>query len=81
MDYDMNKFRLEVYEEMNKKEEEDMDVNRFKELWYEMREELQDNDASSWSKEARDWAVETGLVQGASNSEFNGSWEDLLTRE
>lgn len=81
MDYDMNKFRLEVYEEMNKKEEEDMDVNRFKELWYEMREELQDNDASSWSKEARDWAVKTGLVQGASNSEFNGSWEDLLTRE
>lgn len=84
MDYDMNKFRKDVQKELEflkKGEEEDMDVNRFKELWYEMREELQDNDASNWSKEARDWAVETGLVQGSTNGEFNGSWEDLLTRE
>lgn len=58
-----------------------MDIERFKQLWYEMRQELQDNDASDWSKEAREWAVKEGLIAGSSAAEFNGSWEDLLTRE
>lgn len=84
MDYNMNKFRQAVYNELQKlirEEDEDMDVNRFKELWYEMRKEFQDNDAGSWSKEARNWAIETGLVQGTGEEEFNGAWEDVLTRE
>lgn len=85
MNYDMDKFRQDVaykIKELNREEEDDnMDIETFKQLWYEMREDLQDNDASSWSKEARDWAVKSGLVQGASNGEFNGAWEDLLTRE
>ena len=58
-----------------------MDLNRFKELWHEMRRELQDNDASEWSKEAREWAVENGIILGTTNEEFNGAWEDILTRE
>lgn len=58
-----------------------MDVTRFKELWREMRSELQDNDAGTWSEEAREWAKSTGLVAGTSDKEFNGAWEDLLTRE
>lgn len=64
--------------------EEDMDVNRFKELMIEYRKELQDNDASNWSKEARDWAVENGLIAGNGteiNGEPNYMWGDLLTRE
>lgn len=63
------------------KEDEEMDVERFKELWLEMRRELQDNDAHEWSREAREWAVSSGLVQGGSAEDFNGMWEDVLTRE
>lgn len=62
-------------------EDDDMDVNRFKELWLEMRKELQDNDASEYSREAREWAVANGIVAGGSTGEFNGMWEDVLTRE
>lgn len=62
-------------------EEEDMDKERFKELWLEMRKDLQDNDANNYSKEAREWAVNNGIVQGGSANEFNGMWEDVLTRE
>ena len=58
-----------------------MDVSRFKELWREMRKELQDNDSSTWSAEAREWAVNTGLVQGGSTESANYMWEDVLTRE
>ncbi len=46
------------------KEDEDMDVARFKTLWNEMRKELQDNDSGQWSEEARLWAVSTGLING-----------------
>lgn len=62
-------------------EDDDMTFEKFKEYWATFRKELQDNDASSYSKEARDWAVRTGLVQGGGAGEFNGMWEDFLTRE
>lgn len=62
-------------------EDEEMDLEKFKELWREMRKELQDNDASTYSEEARRWAVENGIVQGGSSGEFNGMWEDMMTRE
>lgn len=62
-------------------EDEDMDVNRFKELWLEMRKELQDNDAHDWSEEGRSWCVDNGIVQGGEKDGFNGMWEDVLTRE
>ena len=63
------------------KEEDDdmMDVSRFKELWREMRKELQDNDSSEYSASAREWAVSSGLIQGSGNSNY--MWEDILTRE
>lgn len=66
------------------KEDDDMDVARFKELWGEMRKELQDNDSGEWSKEAREWAVSTGLIAGNGetiNGEPNCMWADVLTRE
>lgn len=68
----------------NVEEDEDMDVARFKELWGEMRKELQDNDCGAWSKDAREWAVSTGLIAGNGttiNGEPNCMWADVLTRE
>ena len=56
-----------------------MDVGRFKELWREMRKDLQDNDSGQWSAEAREWAVSSGLIQGSGGDNY--MWEDLLTRE
>ena len=47
----------------------------------EARATLQDNDSSAYSEEARQWAVDTGLVAGGSEDTFNGMWEDVLTRE
>ena len=58
-----------------------MDAARFKELWNEMRKELQDNDAGEYSKDAREWAVKNGIIAGGSSVEFNGMWQDVLTRE
>ncbi len=65
----------------NTEGDDDMDVKRFKELWNEMRTELQDNDASTYSQEARDWAVQNGIIAGSNSKEFNGMWQDVLTRE
>lgn len=63
------------------KEDEDVDIERFKELWTEVRKELQDNDAGEYSAEAREWAVANGLITGGDSAEFNGMWQDMLTRE
>ena len=61
-----------------------MDVARFKEMFSEMRSELQDNDCGSWSQAAREWAVNTGLIAGSGeviNGEPNCMWQDFMTRE
>ena len=61
-----------------------MDLGRFKELWREMRQELQDNDSSGYSEKARAYFVEKGLVQGGgklTDGSPNYMWEDVLTRE
>lgn len=74
----------EVNSRLNSQEDEDMDVNRFSELFLEMRGELQDNEAGDYSAEARQWAVSSGLIQGGGtmeNGEPNYMWRDLLTRE
>lgn len=65
----------------NEMEEDDMTNERFKELMNEYRKGLQDNDSANWSKDARNWAVKTGMISGDSKKEFNGMWEDFLTRE
>lgn len=64
-------------------EDEDMDVNRFKELWTEMRKELQDNDQESWEKEGCDWCIKNGIMAGGgtgSDGQPNYMYHDLLTR-
>lgn len=67
-----------------KEEDEDMTLDTFKELMKEYRAELQDNDCGTWSKEAREWAVSNGLINGTGtevNGEPNYAWADQLTRE
>lgn len=68
----------------NYEEDDDMDVMRFKELFNEMRKELQDNDCGSWSAEDRAWAISNGLIVGNGtviNGEPNYMWADFTTRE
>lgn len=82
----MDALRAEVQAILNNSgtEDDDMDVARFKELWGEMRSELQDNDSGKWSEEARNWATSTGLIAGNGteiNGEPNYMWADILTRE
>ena len=60
------------------------DLEEFKRLYQEMRNELQDNDSSAYSLAARQWATSTGLIAGNGttiNGESNCMWGDVLTRE
>lgn len=62
----------------------DPELESFKALWYKMRKELQDNDSSAYSEEARKWATEKGLIVGGgklADGSANFMWEDVLTRE
>ena len=61
-----------------------MNNEKFKGLFDEMRKTLQDNDAGMWSAEARQWAIDTGLIAGNGETidgQPNYMWGDLLTRE
>lgn len=65
-------------------EDDNMDLNQFKKLWTEMRKELQDNDQSSYSKEACDWCIANKILIGGSplpNGTPNYMYHDFLTRE
>lgn len=65
-----------------KEENEMIDPNEFRIAYVNMMNDYNDNDASEWSKEARDWSIDNGLVKGGgSGEEFNGMWEANLTRE
>ncbi len=67
-----------------REEDEEMDLERFKTLWHEMRQELQDNDSSGYSEKARAYFTDKGLLQGGGklpDGETNYMWEDLVTRE
>lgn len=66
------------------KEDDNMDKEKFKELWLEYRKELQDNDSSAYSTEAREWAIANGIIQGGDplpDGSPNYLWEDIMTRE
>lgn len=56
----------------------------FKTAMEAYRKGLRDDDSSSWSQEAREFAVSSGLFAGngvAPDGSPNFMWEDLLTRE
>jgi len=69
-------------------EDDDMTEAQVKEICKgviaEQRKELQDNDCGTWSKEARDWAINCGLISGGGtlpDGTPNYMWADQLTRE
>lgn len=65
-------------------EDEDMTLETFKKLMNEYRTELRDNDCGSWSKEAREWAIATGLFAGGDplpDGTLNYMWADMPSRE
>lgn len=65
-------------------EEEIVTLDEFKELWAEMRAELQDNDSGEWSDNAKQWVIDNGYFIGNGTTvdgEPNYMWEDVLTRE
>lgn len=56
----------------------------FNNMFVKYRNSLQNNYCSSWSKEAREWAISTGLIQGSDkllDGTPNYMWQDFLTRE
>lgn len=70
--------------EVLKTEDDDMDAAKFKEMWIDMRKELQDNDAGQWSEAARAWAISNGLINGNGteiDGEPNYMYADVVTRE
>lgn len=70
-------------------EDDDMDQAKFNEMFLvamnNYRQSLRDNDSSEYSAEARQWAIDNGLMFGngtiASDGKPNMMWEDLLSRE
>ena len=59
-------------------------TDAFKEQMRLYRAELQDNDAGDWSTEARQWAIDNGLVVGTGalpDGSPNYAWGDFVTRE
>lgn len=67
-----------IVEEVN---EMPFTYEQFKEFMTQFRQELRDNDSSDYSQQAREWSVANGLIAGGSAEEFNGMWEDFMTRE
>lgn len=56
----------------------------FKAAMEEYRKELRDNDSGTWSADARQWAVNNGLIVGngaTPDGSPNFMWEDQMTRE
>lgn len=79
----MGQIASEVNAKLRNKEE-GADEKTFAQLLAEYRKNLQDNDADEYSKEAREWAISTGLIKGSGvdeNGDPNNMWKDFLTRE
>lgn len=66
------------------KGEADMTYDEFKSLMAQYEKEFADNDAGSWSKEDREWAIQVGLFQGSGtlpDGTPNYMWQSNPTRE
>lgn len=98
MPYTMDTFRSAVkkrMEEMDMPTEAELEEivtrildDKFHSMWQsEYKKEiakLNDNDSGKWSKKAREWAVEKGIVAGVgklSDGNVNYAWEQPITRE
>lgn len=62
----------------------DMTYDEFKSFMAQYEKEFADNDAGSWSKEDREWAIQVGLFQGSGtlpDGTPNYMWQSTPTRE
>lgn len=69
---------------LNRLEDENMNIEKFSELMNEYQNSKSTNQASNWSKEAREFMVENGLISGTGsniNGEPNYAWGRNLNRE
>jgi len=65
-------------------DDEEMDAVTFEKYLNEYRQKLRDNDSSAYSAQARQFAIENGLVSGGEplpNGEPNYMGEGFMTRE
>jgi hypothetical protein len=60
-------------------EDGEMSYEKFKEYMQRYEEERASLEPGEWSREARDWAEEQGIVRGDANG--NKRWKSYLTRE
>lgn len=80
--YSINYNRIAGYGRPNyslvkeEEDDEDMTLDDFKKLYTEMRKEWQDNDQHDYSKDALNWAVKNGIIQG--NGTINGKPNYML---
>lgn len=101
MNYTMDDFRNEVNNrvqelknppkietpkiDLPEMEDEDMTDERFSELMTNYLKTLWNNDAADWSKDARGWAINNGLVNGNGTTTDSGDpnymWPSNMTRE
>lgn len=61
-----------------------MSYNQFVQYFSQYRNELRDNDVNDYSREARQWAIANGIIQGNGTTlegQPNYMWADFLTRE
>lgn len=71
--------RQAIAEEEKQKEAEVLSMEVFRKNMTAYLKEFQDNDSSKWSEDAREWAVENGIINGVGNDQF--AWEAPVTRE
>lgn len=93
MNYSMDQFRKDVNDRVQElktnnainAEDENMTDQKFAEMMNAYRNTLRDNDCNDYSKEAREWAIENGIIVGSDqklpNGDTNYMWADMLTRE
>lgn len=98
MNYSMDGFRRDVLkkmEESNMQTHEELEElitgmldrefkARFDAAYAEKMRELADNEAGKWSLEAREWAIDAGIIRGigiGADGKPNYAWEQPLTRE
>lgn len=74
----------DVNKRLGQEDDEDMTLDKFKELMKEYRTELQDNDCGTRSQEGRDFCINNGIFVGAGtdeNGQPNYMYGDFVTRE
>lgn len=85
--YTMNTFRAAVAKRVKEKQTESLEdtITRIAtQILNDSQKALKDNDSGAWSKEAREWAIANGIIQGTGNGpdgKPNFAWEASVTRE